>query len=184
METIVLSVKQHKGTDRLFAEFPYNKSLIEIIKKVPGAAWSQTNNCWHLPCNTGTVQELLIEFKGIAWIDYSGIKNDLQNVKQRFIEKEIVPEEIQKGLQELKIWMQHKRYSDSTIKTYLDAAKSFLMFIHPKPIQEADNHDMISYVNDYIIKNKLSYAYQNQVNTLLKTGLVMLTRIKWFTPLD
>ncbi len=59
--------------------------------------------------------------------------------------------------------MQHKRYSESTIKTYLDGAKSFVMFIHPKPMQEADNNDMVRYVNDYIIANRLSLSYQNQV---------------------
>lgn len=72
-------------------------------------------------------------------------------------------EEIQKGLAEFKLWMQHKRYSESTIKTYLDGAKSFIKFIHPKPMQEADNSDMVRYVNEYIIKNNLSFAYQNQV---------------------
>lgn len=77
--------------------------------------------------------------------------------------KILVQEEVQKGLADFKLWMQHKRYSDSTIKTYVDGAKSFIMFIHPKPMQEADNSDMVRYVNEYIIKNNLSFAYQNQV---------------------
>lgn len=75
----------------------------------------------------------------------------------------MVSEEIQSKLFEFKLWMQHKRYSESTIKTYLDGAKSFVMFIHPKPMQEADNNDMVRYVNDNIIANRLSFSYQNQV---------------------
>ena len=84
-------------------------------------------------------------------------------IKHGVKDRDPIPEEIRKGLQELKLWMQHKRYSESTIKTYLDASKSFLMFIYPKPIQAADNNDMVRYVNEYIIKNHLSFAYQNQV---------------------
>jgi len=83
----------------------------------------------------------------------------IQNIQEKFS----VPDEIRGGLLDFKLWMQHKRYSESTIKTYLDAAKSFIMFIYPKPMHEADNNDMVRYVNEYIIKNNLSFAYQNQV---------------------
>ena len=72
-------------------------------------------------------------------------------------------DEIRIKLLEFSSWMQHKRYSESTIKTYLDGAKSFIKFIHPKSMQHADNNDMVDYVNKYIIANRLSYSYQNQV---------------------
>lgn len=94
---------------------------------------------------------------------YGGALGKMINRKQNTKEKYSVPDEIRSGLLEFKLWMQHKRYSKSTIKTYLDAAKSFIMFIHPKPMREADNNDMVRYVNEYIIKNNLSFAYQNQV---------------------
>ena len=78
-------------------------------------------------------------------------------------EKNSVPDEIFKALEDFGLWMRYRRYSKSTIETYTDAAKGFLMFIHPKPVNEADNDDMIKYVNEYIIPKKLSYSYQNQV---------------------
>lgn len=78
-------------------------------------------------------------------------------------EKDILTDENCKGLFEFKLWMQHKCYSESTIKTYFDGAKSFIMFIHPKPMHEADNCDMVRYVNKYIIAHRLSFSYQNQV---------------------
>ncbi len=144
--------------------FDYDVELISLLKKVKGASWSNTRKSWFVEDKEGTLQELLKVFKGIAWVDYSRLKDKLPEedaIKTK--EKETIPEEIQKGLQELRIWMQHKRYSESTIKTYLDAAKSFLRFIHPKPLPEVDNSDMVRYVNEYILKNKLSFAYQNQV---------------------
>lgn len=59
--------------------------------------------------------------------------------------------------------MEHKRYSPSSIKGYIEAANTFLSYTYPKPIEELNNDDMIDFVNGYIIKRNLSYAYQNQV---------------------
>ncbi len=161
MKTVVIKRALHKGLPRLFVLFDYDAELISLIKQIKGAAWSNTRKCWYVEDKEENIQELLKVFKGIAWVDYSRLKDKLPEEVAK--EKEATPEEIQKGLYELKIWMQHKRYSDSTIKTYLDAAKSFLMFIQPKPMNEADNSDMVRYVNEYILKNHLSFAYQNQV---------------------
>ncbi len=164
MKTVVIRRELHKGLPRLFILFDYDMELIFLLKKVKSAAWSNSRKSWHVEDKEGILQELLKVFKGIAWVDYSRLKDKLpEESPYRAKETEAMPEEIQQGLHDLKKWMQHKRYSESTIKTYLDAAKSFLMFIHPKPMHEADNNDMVRYVNEYILKNKLSFAYQNQV---------------------
>ena len=59
--------------------------------------------------------------------------------------------------------MQSKRYSESTIKTYSEALKTFLQFFAEKPLEHIENQDIIHFNNAYILKNKLSAAYQNQV---------------------
>jgi integrase/recombinase XerD len=81
----------------------------------------------------------------------------------RLQERVAVPDEIFKALEDLGLWMRYRRYSSSTIETYTDAAKSFLMFIYPKSVYEAENADMVKYVNEYILPKKLSYSFQNQV---------------------
>ena len=45
-------------------------------------------------------------------------------------------------IERFKQWMEQKRYSDSTIKTYVMAITSFLRFIKPKTSAEATNEDM------------------------------------------
>jgi len=59
--------------------------------------------------------------------------------------------------------MRSKRYSASTITTYSDALKSFLVFYREKPVAEITNEDVIIYNNDHILKNNLSASYQNQI---------------------
>jgi integrase/recombinase XerD len=62
-----------------------------------------------------------------------------------------------------KSWMRSKRYSESTIGTYLDALKTFLRFFSHKDLAEITNTDLINFNNDHILKNKLSSSFQNQV---------------------
>ena len=57
--------------------------------------------------------------------------------------------------------MRSKRYSESTITTYSEALKSFLIFYREKPVAAITNEDVIIYNNEYILKNKLSAFYQN-----------------------
>lgn len=66
-------------------------------------------------------------------------------------------------IEQFKRWLSSKRYSANTIKTYSDALHTFLKYYHHKPIEQISNEDVIAFNNDYILKNKLSASYQNQV---------------------
>ncbi|MEY2830182.1 MAG: hypothetical protein RIQ33_2040 [Bacteroidota bacterium] len=66
-------------------------------------------------------------------------------------------------IERFKQWLKSKRYSESTIKTYSEALKIFLIFFQNKPINQITNNDLITFNNEYIIANKLSSAYQNQI---------------------
>ncbi|WP_426095760.1 phage integrase N-terminal SAM-like domain-containing protein [Flavobacterium sp. DSR2-3-3] len=47
--------------------------------------------------------------------------------------------------------------------TYSEALKSFLIFYREKPVAAMTNEDVIIYNNEYILKNKFSSSYQNQI---------------------
>ena len=71
-------------------------------------------------------------------------------------------------LEKFKYWLQSKRYSNNTIKTYTEALKSFLTFFNNKSVFEITNEDVILYNNNYILENKLSSSYQNQIVNAIK----------------
>lgn len=64
--------------------------------------------------------------------------------------------------------MSSKRYSPSTIKTYSEALKSFLIFFRSKVVADITNEDVISYHNNFILKNNFSTSYQNQIVSAIK----------------
>jgi integrase/recombinase XerD len=67
-----------------------------------------------------------------------------------------------------KQYLRSKRYSESTIATYSDALKSFLVFFREKPTAEITNEDIIIYNNEHILKNNFSPSYQNQIVNSIK----------------
>ena len=72
------------------------------------------------------------------------------------------------ALAQFKNYLRSKRYADRTITTYNEALKSFFVFYNNKSIATITNEDVIVYNNDYILKNKLSASYQNQIVNAIK----------------
>ena len=136
----------HKGYKRIAVYFEKNAEFIARIKKIEGARWSQSMMAWHLPDTT----ENRIRFK-LTPLSHSIPSSD--GIAQ---------------IEKFKQYLRSKRYSESTITTYSEALKSFLVFYREKVIAEITNEDVVVYNNDYILKNNLSASYQNQTNNAIK----------------
>ena len=136
-------IVKYKQESRIAVYFEKNKDLIVRIKKLEDARWSYTLGAWHLP-------------------------NTEENLKRFKLENTVLKTEKKEKVEKFSRWLKSKRYSDSTIKTYTEALKSFLLFYNTKPIEEITNEDLISYNNDFILKNNLSSSYQNQIVNAVK----------------
>jgi len=136
---------RHKSEARIAIIFEKNRVLIERIMQVEGSKWSQTKKMWHVP----DTEENRIRFKIYA------------------DPKTPTPENIRQ-LKLFSQWLSSKRYSSNTIKTYTDALKVFLYHFKEKPVSEITNDDVISFNNDFILKNNLSPSYQNQIVNAIK----------------
>ncbi|MFH0894206.1 MAG: site-specific integrase [Bacteroidota bacterium] len=128
----------------------------------------------YTPENQFELPAFFNQMRTLAYIDYSALQeNKIVNTPSppnihATAEKPLPPKPVlnaenQKFLDTFKHWMQHKRYSSSTIDTYVDGARSFIAYLQPKPVSEANNDDMVRFVNEYILARGLSYSYQNQV---------------------
>ena len=67
-----------------------------------------------------------------------------------------------------KNYMNYRRYSENTIKTYSDALEVFFRFFQNKKLESLTIEDIIQFNNDYILRKKLSASYQNQVINAVK----------------
>lgn len=146
----------HNGEKRIAVYFENNKDLIERIKKLEGSRWSQSLRVWHLP-------------------DTEKYRNQFQII---FPETRLINEEGIEAITKFTLWLRSKRYSEKTIITYCDGLKSFLVFYNKKPIQSITNEDVIIFNNEYIIKNKLSESYQNQIVNAIKLYFKIIRETK------
>jgi integrase/recombinase XerD len=136
----------HQKEKRIAVFFEKNPELIARIKQLAGARWSQSKKVWHIPDN----DENRIRFKIILPI-------------VKFLSQEVVLE-----ITTFQNYLKSKRYSDNTVKTYSEALRSFLMFFSPTPSSALTNDDVIKYNNDFILANKFSASYQNQIVNSIK----------------
>ena len=136
----------HRGNKRIAVYFEKNAEWIARIKLVEGSRWSQTLGVWHLP----DTEENRIRFKLLPMPHTIPSSEGIAQIEK------------------FKQWLRSKRYSESTIATYTEALKSFLVFYRDKAIIDITNEDVIVYNNEYILKNNLSASYQNQVTNAVK----------------
>jgi len=167
MKTITVKKLLHRGLNRLSLTFDYDAELIAVIKSVEDARWSASMKCWHVPDNPGMVSQLMNLLRGKAALYYSAPKHEAGSVpvpSEKLIEKVSEEKDADKlKIEEFRKWMIHKRYSESTINTYTGMLGQFFRFIKPRESSQVTADDMVRYVNEYIIPNKLSYTFQNQV---------------------
>ena len=135
---------KHREEKRIAVYFNYNQELIARLRKLEDVRWSLTLKAWHLPDNEENRKRFKIESeKCLTAIHHKKIEN-------------------------YKRWLIAKRYSQNTIKTYIEVLSTFLLYYHDKPVEELNNTDINNYNNDYIIRNKLSSSYQNQFVNAVK----------------
>jgi integrase/recombinase XerD len=147
---------KHNSENRIAVYFEKNQDLIARIKQIEGARWSQQKTVWHLPDTIENRERFKIK----------PLANSIPS-----------PEGIAQ-IEKFKQWLRSKRYSESTITTYSEALKSFLIFYREKSVEEINNEDVISYNNEYILKNNLSASYQNQIVNAIKLFFTIIQETK------
>jgi integrase/recombinase XerD len=146
----------HKKEKRIAIYFEKNADLIARIKKLEGSRWSQSLSAWHLP-------DTEVNRERFNLTPHSHFFPSAEGIGQ---------------IDKFKQWLRSKRYSESTITTYSEALKSFLVFYREKPVAEITNEDVIVYNNDHILKNNLSASYQNQIVNAIKLFFLTVRETK------
>lgn len=136
----------HRGEKRIAIFFDKDDAVMVKIKAIKGYRWSQSLRVWHLPDNDDN--RTVFGYPTIASLSPNA--------------------EGKAALQSFKEWLRSRRYSENTIKTYLDAMRSFLAFHNTKPIANLNQDDVVEYNNEFILKNNLSASYQNQIVNAIK----------------
>lgn len=156
-KTILLERVNHRKQFRLLVRFSFDDTLKHLVKQLEGALWSFSLKSWHVNDTPENLAKVYTLFNGKAEIDDTLL---VAIVK--------LSAEAEEKINVFISWLKSKRYSPNTIKTYVDAIKSFLKFYANKPISEITNQDVIKFNNEYILANNYSASFQNQVVNAIK----------------
>jgi integrase/recombinase XerD len=169
----------HKNKSCIGLYFKNEASLNEIARQL-GATWSNTHKCWYIINNPKNFKQALELFRTKGYVDFSEVvqkkaplpaPSATPKVSSKTEKLGEISESGNAVINEFERWMVSKRYSLSTRKTYAESLRTFLRFFPNKTLQEVDNNDLIQFNNDYIIANKFSASFQNQVVNALKLAV-------------
>lgn len=156
-------------------EYSYEKIRIWLSKNLSDIAflrtfrygrWNPTQYCWVIPNYDENLSIIRLHFGDRIVSIKEVLKKKTDTLKK--LDTLTIPSEVNNYALQLSKWMEHKRYSPSSIKSYVEAARIFLAYTYPKPIDKLENSDMVDFVNNYIIPRRLSYSFQNQVINAIK----------------
>lgn len=170
MKTITLDFTKHKGKRVLLFKFPYDNELRLLIRQLPNTTWSATHRSFYAPYTVDLIFQAKELFNSIAVID------DTELLKKQEAERNSPPdirnfplnEEANEKLERFKQWMQSRRYSGNTIKTYTESLKTLFRYYSNKTVADISNDDIIRFNNEYLLANKFSSSFQNQVVNAIK----------------
>lgn len=173
---VVLEKGFHRDGDVVFFRFAKDDKLIAIVKSLGQAKWSKTNGCWYLPASEFNLHNTFLAFKGIAWLDYKGVlapkadpnEVDWKPAQRKQWVKAKPSEENLRLISSFKKWLEHKRYSHNTIKSYSDMLSMLAGYLGDKSLGELTNHDVLDFVYDVLVEHGYSFTSQNHLVSGIK----------------
>jgi len=165
MKNITLSLFTHQRNQQIKIGFDYDYDVKEYVKKFPSVRWSATHRTFYLSFSKENTNNL---YKYLKENNYSVNYMALVEKIEKSTKLKPLRSKFESSLKKFKKWMLQKRYSDNTIKTYISMIDVFFRFHSDKEIKSISKDDIESFNTNYILKNKYSFTFQNQLVNAIK----------------
>jgi integrase/recombinase XerD len=161
METVTLKAFFHRNEECIGIYFEKSTILNNVVKKIPKVKWSQTTNCWYIPCRKESYIQLSTALKDKAELQYAELKAYLQQRKAlalpehknsitlnkaSMILMHPLSDENLLALDSYKKLLLLKAYSPNTIRNYCNAFHHLLRLLGDKPVNALQKKHIMSYL--------------------------------------
>lgn len=165
----------HRDKPRVFLRFERNAEAGNLVRNFLHGQWSATQGAWHIAYEENIFEKICDLFFKYNVRVFQKNTYDANYIKPLPVvakQENILPVSINQTtsikIEEFESFLKSRRYSINTIETYTNAIRVFLTYYAHKPISDIDNDDLIYFNNEYILANKLSASYQNQIVNSIK----------------
>lgn len=165
----------HRDKPRVFLRFERNAEAGNLVRNFLHGQWSATQGAWHIAYEENIFEKICDLFFKYNVRVFQKNTYDANYIKPLPVvakQENILPVSINQTtsikIEGFESFLKSRRYSINTIETYTNAIRVFLTYYAHKPISDIDNDDLIYFNNEYILANKLSASYQNQIVNSIK----------------
>lgn len=169
MENVLLKPLLHRNSENIGIFFENHTTLQQVVRRQPGAKWSQTHKCWYIPLYEQGYHALIDSLKPVAHVNIAALRTYLLK-KQKISQALPAPQKREAkirttpakpvahtrawelnaaNLEALTIFVQRlelKAYSPSTINTYRNEFLQLLKILKQKPVDSLTADDLKRYM--------------------------------------
>lgn len=150
---------------RLYLYISGKQDDLEFVKSLSYRKWNMIEYRWELPNYSHHLPKIR-QYFGIRLLERDLRKlqaNHPDDNQKAFVKPLETPEYIAPYLERFRNWMEYRRYSESSIRSYTKSIRVVLSFLSPSMPEDITEKDLQHFVNEYLIPNGYSYSYQNQI---------------------
>lgn len=166
--TVLLKKILHRKQVRLVVYFHYNDAIITKIRKLPGYTWSKNLKAWYTNFNTNNIQLLKKTLKNdvVFQLDASMYNKTIKAKIKR--KPRVISEENKTIIRAYVKYLQGKRYSESTVKTYFTFIADFFDYLQNTPLETINNRTVELFIEDVFIPRNYSISTHRQLISAIK----------------
>lgn len=154
-------------------KFQPDKVIHGLIKNLNNSKWSDRFKMVYLPNTKANRSQIFTTFKGVAWINYNRFYTNRPTSKgaaqidSSWFRKRNLPKAYRQCPENYLLKLELKRYSASTIKTYVTFFEKFINHYPQRDIGSLDERDIKQFLQGIIQQDK-SNSYLNQAINAIK----------------
>ena len=167
--TIKLHRVTHGNRNVILVKFPYSKAIYSAILNAGIGFWDKYHRGMIISDSDESIANLNAIVKGIAIVDGTSLFATTE-MKKKLKAPPLPPlkQEVKEQIQTFRAYLEQKRYSQHTIKSYSDCLDIFFRYFDLSNISSVTNEDLMNFNKNYILKYNFSLSYQRQVITSRK----------------
>ena len=166
----------HRGARQIALNFPYNNRIKDHLKKLKGVKWTRTHKCFYIEDTVENRRRLINHCRGFVWVDMvdlnrispEGKKSTKKNSAHIIGRDGDLNAPLTQLVNKMVEYMEQRRYSPSTIKTYRSMVVKFLSNLKEVKWDRVKSRDIEDYSYREFVLKRRARSTQNQFINAIK----------------